>query len=52
MSGSLLQNQNVTVQSGQLQLDFSGRNNLSSGMYVLKISQNNRVLLTEKVMRR
>jgi hypothetical protein len=52
LSGSLLQNQNVTIQNGHVQLEFSGRNNLSSGMYVLKISQSNRILLTEKVMRR
>lgn len=52
MSGSLLQNQNVAILNGQLQLEFSGRNNLNRGMYVLKISQNNRILLTEKVMRK
>jgi len=52
LSGSLLQNQNVTIQNGRVQLEFSGRNNLNRGMYVLKISQSNRILLTEKVMRR
>ena len=52
MSGSLLQKSTAEIQSGVIQLVFSGRNTLSSGLYVLKISQNNRVLLTEKVVRR
>ena len=52
MSGSLLLKSNVVIQNGQIQLELSGRNTLSSGLYVLKISQNNRILLTEKVVRR
>jgi hypothetical protein len=51
MSGSLLLKSNVVIQDGKIQLEFSGRNTLSSGLYVLKISQNNRILLTEKVMK-
>jgi hypothetical protein len=51
-SGSLLLKSNVVIERGVIQLEFSGRNTLSSGLYVLKISQNNRVLLTEKVVRR
>jgi len=52
MSGSLLQKSTVEIQSGTIQLEFSGRNTLRSGLYVLKINQNNRVLLTEKVVKR
>ena len=51
-SGSLLLKSNVIIQNGVIQLEFSGRNTLSSGFYVLKISQSNRILLTEKVVRR
>lgn len=52
MGGTLLLKSNVTIQNGQTQLEFSGRNTLSSGLYVLRINQNNRILLTEKVMKR
>lgn len=52
MSGSLLLKSNVVIQNGEIQLEFSGKNTLSSGLYVLKISQNNRILLSEKVIRR
>jgi hypothetical protein len=52
MTGSLLLKSNVVIQNGLIQLEFSGKNTLSSGMYVLKVSQNNRILLIEKVIRR
>ncbi|MBW8331657.1 MAG: CotH kinase family protein [Prolixibacteraceae bacterium] len=52
LGGVLLRKNNIVVQNGQVQLDFSGNNSLSPGLYVLRINQNNRVLLTEKVVKR
>jgi len=52
MSGTLLLKSNVVIQNGEIQLWFSGKNTLSSGLYVLQISQDKRILLTEKVMKR
>jgi hypothetical protein len=52
MTGSLLLKSNVVIQNGLIQIEFSGKNALSSGLYVIKVSQNNRILLTEKVIRR
>lgn len=52
LGGVLLRKNNIVVQNGQVQLDFSGNNSLSPGIYILRINQKNRVLLTEKVVRR
>lgn len=50
-SGSLLRKSSVDIQNGQLQLEFSGKNTLTPGLYVLRITCNNRILLTEKVLK-
>ena len=50
--GMLIRRQNIVIQNGQIQLDFSGNISLSSGIYILRINQNNRILLTEKVVKR
>ncbi len=52
LGGVLLRKSNIVIQNGQIQLDFSGNNSLSQGLYVLRINQNNRVLLTEKIVKR
>jgi hypothetical protein len=52
INGSLLLKSGVVIQGGEIRLEFSGKNTLGRGLYVLKISQNNRILLTEKVVRR
>jgi len=48
--GSLLRKNKVDIQNGQIRIEFS-ENNLSPGLYVLRIIQNNRVILTEKVVK-
>lgn len=52
LSGVLLRKNNIVFQNGQVELDFSGNNSLSPGLFVLRITQNNRVLLTEKVVKK
>ncbi len=52
LGGVLLRKSNIVIQNGQVQLDFSGNKSLSPGLYVLRINQHNRVLLTEKIVRR
>jgi pectate lyase len=50
--GMLIRKQNIIIQNGQIQLDFSGNKSLSPGIYILRINQNNGILLTEKVVKR
>lgn len=50
--GSLVQELNIVFQNGNVQLKFSENNLRSTGLYVLRISQDNRILLTAKVMKR
>ncbi|MDP3431675.1 MAG: CotH kinase family protein [Bacteroidota bacterium] len=50
--GMLIRKQNIDIQNGQIQLDFSGNNSLSPGIFILRINHNNRVLLAEKVVKR
>ena len=52
LSGMLIRKYNIAIQNGQIELDFSGNNLLEPGLYVLRINQNNRTLLTEKVVKR
>jgi len=51
-SGLLIRQSNIEIQNGQIQLEFGGSKSLNPGMYVLRISQNNRLLLTEKIIKR
>ena len=51
INGVLLKNYQSTVQSGSMKLDFTGNNRLLPGIYLLKIKQNNRILMTEKVIK-
>lgn len=51
-NGTLIRQMNIEIQDGQTRFDFSGNNHLNPGMYVVRISQDNKILLTEKVVRR
>lgn len=51
-SGSLLRTYNIVLQDGKIELGFSGKNNISRGLYVLRIIHFDRVLLTQKIMKR
>lgn len=51
INGVLLKNYQSAVQSGSMNLDFTGNNRLLPGIYLLKIKQNNRILMTEKVIK-
>ncbi len=50
--GMLLRKNSIEIQNGQIQLDFAENNILTPGLYVLRITQNNQILLTEKVVKR
>jgi len=50
-SGMLVWKSNIVIQNGQIHLIFSGSNSLKPGLYVLKVTCNNRILLTEKVVK-
>jgi hypothetical protein len=50
--GMLLRKNNIAIQNGQIQLEFSGNNSLSPGLYLLRITCNEQILLTEKIMKR
>ncbi len=49
--GSLLRKNSVDIQNGQTQLEFTGRNTLSSGLYMLRISMNGRIVGSEKLVK-
>lgn len=51
LTGSLLQKSRVAIQSGQIQLEFSGKNTLSPGLIMVRVTFNNQILLNEKVMK-
>ena len=51
-NGTLVWQQNVGVQNGQIMLNMEDNHSLIAGMYVLRISQNGKTLLTEKVIKR
>lgn len=51
-TGKQLRKEQIVIQNGQIQLDFSENNSLIPGLYILRIAQNNRVFLTEKVVKR
>lgn len=51
LSGSLVLARNIVVQNGEFQLKFSENNLINSGLYVLRINQDSRILLTEKVIK-
>lgn len=49
--GTLIRKQGINIENGQAELDFLENNSLNPGMYVLRISQNNRNLLTRKIVK-
>ncbi len=49
--GSALRKIPVVIQNGLIQLQLSGNNMLVPGMYVLRITSQNRILLTEKIVK-
>ena len=49
--GSLLRKNLVNIQNGQIQIRFSQNNSLKPGLYVLRVSFNNRILLTDKIVK-
>ena len=49
--GSVLRKTSVNIQNGQIQLEFTGRNSLSTGLYMLRISMNGRIVGSEKLVR-
>jgi len=51
-AGSLVRKINVVFQDGQSELRFSGNNILLPGVYVLRITSNNRIIYTNKVVRK
>jgi len=50
--GLLIRHENIEIQNGQIQFEFAGIKTLAPGLYVLRINQNNRLLLTEKVVKK
>ena len=50
--GMLIRKNNMEIQNGYFQLELSGINSLTPGTYVLRITQNNKILLTEKIVKR
>ena len=50
-SGSLLQKRLINIGSGQVDLGFSGMNSLNSGLYFVRITQKEQILMTKKVMK-
>lgn len=50
--GMLIQTSNTEIQNGHTQLEFAGNYSLNQGLYVLRITQNSSILLTEKVVKR
>ena len=51
-SGMLMLKIKADIQNGHVQLDFSENNSIPLGMYVIRVSQNNQVLLNEKIVKR
>jgi hypothetical protein len=50
--GALIRKNKIILQNGKTRLNFSGNNLLSSGLYVLRITFNDGVLLNEKIVKR
>jgi len=49
--GSLIQKQRISIVNGQINLGFSEMNSLIPGLYMVRITRNDQILLTEKVMK-
>jgi hypothetical protein len=49
--GLLLQKKRISIENGQISVGFSGLNPLNPGLYMVRIIQNERILLTEKIMK-
>ncbi|MBW8326025.1 MAG: CotH kinase family protein [Prolixibacteraceae bacterium] len=48
--GILVSKSKATIQNGEIQLNFSG-SKLLTGLYTIRLTRNNRVLLTEKIVK-
>jgi len=48
--GILVGEYKAAVQNGEIQLNFSG-SKLLTGLYTIRLTSNNRVLLTEKIVK-
>lgn len=51
MGGTLIRKTDIEIQNGQSHFEFSAIKILNPGMYVLRITQNNNILLTQKVVK-
>ena len=49
--GSLLQKKRISIENGQINLGFSGMNSLNPGLYMVRITRNEQILVTEKIMK-
>ena len=49
--GSLLRTSNVDIKNGQIQLEFADTNALGTGLYMLRISMNGRIVASEKLVK-
>lgn len=52
LAGMLILKNNIEIQNGQILLEFYANKILNPGMYVLRITRNNKILLSEKVVKR
>ena len=51
MGGMLIRKSNIEIQNGHGQLGFSEIKFLNPGLYLLRITQNNKILLNEKIVK-
>jgi hypothetical protein len=51
MDGKLIRKSKIEIQDHQIQLTFSGQGALHPGLYLLRITRNNGILLTEKILK-
>lgn len=52
VNGTLLKRKFYPAQDGIIQLDFDGQERLSSGIYLLKVTNNSHILLTQKIVKK
>ncbi|MDP2336135.1 MAG: CotH kinase family protein [Bacteroidota bacterium] len=50
-NGSLLRKDRIDIENNQINLDYSGNNGLNRGLYLLRITHNDRILLNEKILK-
>ncbi|HEY3371362.1 MAG TPA: CotH kinase family protein [Prolixibacteraceae bacterium] len=52
MGGTLVRKSNIEISNGLTKLEVSASAGLNPGMYLLRVTQNDKILLTEKVVKR